>query len=117
MRHNSLLIVIVAALAQAPGVRAQFSGSFNGQPGIDISGAWSPSPHEESVGNPAIADFLGTRYQFVRNVLVQDEARNAKKVVATDSGEACRRMTFTTPGVATALALGKRSSNAVRPKK
>jgi hypothetical protein len=40
-------------------VRAQFSGSFNAQPGIDISGAWSPSPHEESVGNPAIADFLG----------------------------------------------------------
>jgi hypothetical protein len=59
MRHNSLLIVIVAGLAQAPGVHAQFSGSFNGQPGIDISGAWSPSPHEESVGNPAIADFLG----------------------------------------------------------
>jgi AbrB family looped-hinge helix DNA binding protein len=27
----------------------------------------------------AIADFLGTRYQFVRNVLVQDEARRAKK--------------------------------------
>jgi len=51
--------VMVAGLAQAPGVRAQFSGSFNAQPGIDISGAWSPSPHEESVGNPAIADFLG----------------------------------------------------------
>jgi AbrB family looped-hinge helix DNA binding protein len=33
----------------------------------------------------AIADFLGTRYQFVRNVLVQDEARHAKK--ATTSGE------------------------------
>jgi len=36
----------------------------------------------------AIADFLGTRYQFVRNVLVQDEARNAKKATATASGEA-----------------------------
>ncbi len=35
-----------------------------------------------------IADFLGTRYQFVRNVLVQDEARNAKKVAETTaSGE------------------------------
>jgi bifunctional DNA-binding transcriptional regulator/antitoxin component of YhaV-PrlF toxin-antitoxin module len=35
-----------------------------------------------------IADFLGTRYQFVRNVLVQDEARNAKKLAATTaSGE------------------------------
>lgn len=30
-----------------------------------------------------IADFLGTRYQFVRNVLVQDEARHAKKLAAT----------------------------------
>lgn len=37
----------------------------------------------------AIADFLGTRYQFVRNVLVQDEARNAKKLAATAlSGQA-----------------------------
>lgn len=35
----------------------------------------------------AIADFLGTRYQFVRNVLVQDEARNAKNAAATTSGE------------------------------
>ena len=35
----------------------------------------------------AIADFLGTRYQFVRNVLVQDEARHAKKVAAAASGE------------------------------
>ena len=35
----------------------------------------------------AIADFLGTRYQFVRNVLVQDEARNAKKAIAATSGE------------------------------
>lgn len=34
-----------------------------------------------------IADFLGTRYQFVRNVLVQDEARNAKKAAAATSGE------------------------------
>ena len=33
-----------------------------------------------------IADFLGTRYQFVRNVLVQDEARNAKKTAAVASG-------------------------------
>jgi len=35
----------------------------------------------------AIADFLGTRYQFVRNVLVQDEARRTKKLAATASGE------------------------------
>lgn len=36
-----------------------------------------------------IADFLGTRYQFVRNVLVQDEARHAKKAAGTTAtGEA-----------------------------
>lgn len=29
-----------------------------------------------------IARFLGTRYQFVRNVLVQDEARDAKQAVS-----------------------------------
>src|SRR5580658_2191360 len=35
-----------------------------------------------------IARFLGTRYQFVRNVLVQEEARHAKKAAATTaSGE------------------------------
>jgi AbrB family looped-hinge helix DNA binding protein len=34
-----------------------------------------------------IADFLDVRYQFVRNVLVQDEARNAKKAAAAISGE------------------------------
>jgi AbrB family looped-hinge helix DNA binding protein len=34
----------------------------------------------------AIADFLGTRYQFVRNVLVQDEARQAKKAAHTTAG-------------------------------
>jgi AbrB family looped-hinge helix DNA binding protein len=39
-------------------------------------------------GRKAIADFLGTRYQFVRNVLVQDEAREAKKAAQTTaSGE------------------------------
>jgi hypothetical protein len=38
---------------------AQFAGSFNGQAGIDLSGAWSPAPHEENIGDPAIADYLG----------------------------------------------------------
>jgi len=54
-------VVLAAAvvLVLSPGVWGQFSGSFNAQPGIDLSGAWSPSAHEESVGNPAIADFLG----------------------------------------------------------
>jgi hypothetical protein len=59
MRNKYLLILIFAGLVQAPGALAQYSGSFNAQPGIDLSGAWAPEPHEESVGNPAIADFLG----------------------------------------------------------
>jgi hypothetical protein len=59
MRNKYLLILILAGLVQAPGALAQYSGSFNAQPGIDLSGAWAPEPHEESVGNPAIADFLG----------------------------------------------------------
>jgi hypothetical protein len=59
MRRSSYLILILAGLAQAPGAMAQFSGSFNGQPGIDLSGAWSPAPHEENIGDPAIADYLG----------------------------------------------------------
>jgi len=59
MRQNSLLILIIAGLTQTPGAWGQYSGSFNAQPGLDLSGAWSPAPHEENVGNPAIADFLG----------------------------------------------------------
>jgi hypothetical protein len=59
MKHNPLFIVLAGALAFVPGAFAQFSGSFNAQPGWDLSGAWAPEPHEESTGNPAIADFLG----------------------------------------------------------
>jgi hypothetical protein len=59
MRQSALLISIFAGLAQSPAVFGQFSGSFNSQPGIDLSGAWAPEPHEESTGNPAIADYLG----------------------------------------------------------
>ena len=59
MRQRAFLILILTGLTQSPGAFAQFSGSFNGQAGIDLSGAWAPEPHEESTGNPAIADFLG----------------------------------------------------------
>jgi hypothetical protein len=58
MKHTVLLL-FVATLGLVPGALGQFAGSFNAQPGIDLSGAWRPEPHEESVGNPAIADFLG----------------------------------------------------------
>ena len=36
--------------------------------------------------NEGDRNFLGTRYQFVRNVLVQDEAREAKKAAAMSGG-------------------------------
>lgn len=38
---------------------SQFAGSFNSSPGVDLSGNWQPIPHEESTGNPAIAEFYG----------------------------------------------------------
>jgi hypothetical protein len=59
MTRSSLLILIVAGLAQSPGAMAQYAGSFSAQPGIDLSGAWSPAPHEENTGDPPIADYLG----------------------------------------------------------
>jgi hypothetical protein len=59
MKQSTLPILILAVVIVSPGAFAQFSGSFSAQPGIDLSGAWSPAPHEESTGNPAIADYLG----------------------------------------------------------
>ena len=59
MRHSPSLAFLAATLVPLSGAFGQFSGSFNAQPGIDLSGAWRPAPHEESTGNPAIADFLG----------------------------------------------------------
>jgi hypothetical protein len=51
----SFLMLIVGALSAF----GQFAGSFNSRPGIDLSGAWAPEPHEENRGDPAIADYLG----------------------------------------------------------
>lgn len=47
-----LLLATVSAFGQ-------YTGSFNAQPGIDLSGAWAPEAHEENRGDPAIADYLG----------------------------------------------------------
>jgi hypothetical protein len=58
MRKNLRLLLFITAL-QSPAAFGQFSGSMSAQPGVDLSGAWSPAPHEESTGNPAIADYLG----------------------------------------------------------
>ena len=35
------------------------AGAFTTSPGADLSGNWSPVAHEESVGDPAIAEFAG----------------------------------------------------------
>jgi hypothetical protein len=59
MRNNLRLLLFITAALQSPAAFGQFSGSMSAQPGVDLSGAWSPAPHEESTGNPAIADYLG----------------------------------------------------------
>jgi hypothetical protein len=38
---------------------AQFAGSAGNAPGFDLSGSYAPAGHEESQGNPAIADYAG----------------------------------------------------------
>lgn len=58
MRQSSLLSFL-AACVLAPAAFGQFAGSFRAQAGVDLSGAWSPAPDEESIGDPAIADYLG----------------------------------------------------------
>ena len=37
----------------------QNTGAFSAAPGIDLTGNWSPYPHEESVGNPALVEYYG----------------------------------------------------------
>ena len=50
--------LLLAPLAAGAGF-AQFSSSFSAAPGFDLSGSYSPAGHEESQGNPAIADYAG----------------------------------------------------------
>ena len=40
-------------------VFGQSAGAFNASPGVDLTGQWAPAPHEENVGNPTLADYLG----------------------------------------------------------
>jgi hypothetical protein len=35
------------------------AGAIRVAPGFDLSGNWAPAPHEENIGNPALADYLG----------------------------------------------------------
>jgi hypothetical protein len=58
-RQISASILVAVGFAASPAAFGQYSSSFTSQPGIDFSGAWTPSAHEENTGNPAIADYLG----------------------------------------------------------
>src|SRR5258708_13276278 len=40
-------------------VNGQSAGAFSGATGIDMSGSWTPAPHEESFADPQIAEYLG----------------------------------------------------------
>ncbi len=51
-------LLLSAAVLCAP-VFAQFAGSMNATPGADLSGNWSPAPHDEEVGNPALVEYYG----------------------------------------------------------
>lgn len=56
MRFREIPFLLLAATAAA---LAQTAGSFSAAPGVDLTGNWAPAPHEESVGNPLLADYTG----------------------------------------------------------
>jgi hypothetical protein len=51
-----LFLSIIGCGAPAFG---QFAGSMASAPGSDLSGNWSPAPHDELVGNPALVEYYG----------------------------------------------------------
>lgn len=56
-RRAQCLVSFLVVLA-LPAV-AQTAGAFSASPGVDLTGNWAPAPHEESLGDPAVAEFLG----------------------------------------------------------
>ena len=59
----------LASILLAVPVFAQFAGSAGVSAAVDLTGNWSPIPHEESLGNPAIAEYYG--------IPITDGARDA----------------------------------------
>jgi len=55
--HQRILFSVACICAVA--AQAQFAGSVQLEPGLELSGSWTPAPHEEAFGDPAIADYLG----------------------------------------------------------
>jgi cyclase len=49
-----LILIALPAFAQRGG-----AGAFVPAPGIDLSGNWSPAPHDELVGDPANVEYYG----------------------------------------------------------
>jgi hypothetical protein len=56
-RFPALLILLSATFA--PPVFSQTAGAMRPSTGLDLTGSWTPAPHEESTGNPAIAEYYG----------------------------------------------------------
>ncbi len=56
--RTSLILAVSALLSTI--ALAQFGGAGGRvAPGVDLSGNWSPAPHEEEISDPAIAEFAG----------------------------------------------------------
>jgi hypothetical protein len=58
MPSREILALIFSTALAAPAF-AQSAGAFSAAPGVDLTGNWAPAPHEESVDNPMLADYLG----------------------------------------------------------
>lgn len=52
------LLSLLAAGLSTP-TFSQFAGSMRPELGVDLTGSWTPAPHEESSGNPAIGEYYG----------------------------------------------------------
>jgi hypothetical protein len=52
-------LILLLCIGIEPSAFAQFAGSLNAAPGLDLTGSWAPYPHEESTGNPALAEYYG----------------------------------------------------------
>lgn len=56
-RFAALLLLLFSTLTLR--LFSQTAGSMRAAPGLDLTGSWAPAPHEESTGNPAIAEYYG----------------------------------------------------------
>jgi len=57
--HFSTVSAVACLALVGLGARGQTADAFRSAPGIDLSGSWTPAPHEESFADPAIAEYLG----------------------------------------------------------